>query len=75
MTKENPVGPEGVVLSEKELAKAEKHREMVREYMRTLGSRGGKATLKKHGKKHFSKIGVKGVETQAKLKKRRKVRA
>lgn len=48
----------------KGLVAEEKRREMIREHMRQLGARGGKATLKKHGKGHFSKISKKGVRAK-----------
>lgn len=37
-------------------------KEQRKEYMRKLGSAGGKATLKKHGSKHFVKLGHKGQQ-------------
>ena len=34
---------------------------MLREYMLSIASSGGKATYKKHGKKHFSAMGISGA--------------
>lgn len=37
-----------------------------REYFRKLGSRGGKATVKKHGRSHMREIGKKGFAATTK---------
>jgi general stress protein YciG len=34
-----------------------------REHLRKIGKKGGKATVKKHGKDHMVKIGKKGAAT------------
>lgn len=36
----------------------------IKKYFKKVGSKGGTSTLNKHGKKHFSDIGKKGLATR-----------